>query len=119
MEIRQAVAAGEMAEREAHELMRSYVLPTRPLPVVCRIGGAFIPAIYDPTISTEWLRFERFPRKAKGTEQKRASLALLPLARPWTPLPRKPASRSIPCAPTCVTFWRRPGANAKPKLSRC
>jgi len=67
MEIRQAVARGEMAEREAHELMRSYVLPTRPIPVVGRLGSAYIPAIYDPTVSTEWLRFERFRRKAKAS----------------------------------------------------
>jgi hypothetical protein len=24
-----------------------------------------------------------------------------------------------PCAHICVRFWRRPGATAKPKLSRC
>jgi hypothetical protein len=67
IEIRQAVAAGEMTSREAHELMCSYALPTRPMPVAGRIGTAFIPAIYDPTVKTEWLRFKRFPRKAKAS----------------------------------------------------
>ncbi len=42
-------------------------LPTRPLPVVCRVGTGFVPAIYHGERSTEWLRWERFPRNTKLT----------------------------------------------------
>jgi hypothetical protein len=73
--IRQAVRAGELSDRDAHEIMRSCGLPTRPLPVAGRIRNAFIPAIYDPTIATEWLRFERFPRKAKATGEEALAYA--------------------------------------------
>jgi hypothetical protein len=42
-------------------------LPTRPLPIAQPFGGGWMPVIYDGTIATEWLRYERFPRKAKSS----------------------------------------------------
>jgi hypothetical protein len=80
LEIREAVAAGEMTDREAHELMGSYALPTRPMPVAGRIGTGFVPAIYHPERTAEWLRFERFPRKAKATGAEAVAYATKVLA---------------------------------------
>jgi hypothetical protein len=70
IEIDQAVAAGEMAQEEADDLIAWYAeiaLPVRPLPVVFRLGSAYIPMIYHGDCKTEWLRWERFPRMAKLT----------------------------------------------------
>jgi hypothetical protein len=40
---------------------------TGPTPIACRIGNAFVPVIYHPERKAEYLRHERFPRKAKAT----------------------------------------------------
>ena len=53
----------------AESLTASPPLPARPLPVVCRAGAGFVPAIYHPERATEYLRFERFPRKTKLTAE--------------------------------------------------
>ena len=69
VEIDQAVAAGEMTQEEAEDLIAWYAeiaLPVRPLPVVARLGSAYIPMIYHGDCKTEWLRWERFRRKAKA-----------------------------------------------------
>jgi hypothetical protein len=69
VEIDQAVAAGEMTQEEADDLIAWYAeiaLPVRPLPVVARLGSAYIPMIYHGDCKTEWLRWERFRRKAKA-----------------------------------------------------
>jgi hypothetical protein len=42
-------------------------LPTRPLPIAQPFFGGWMPVIYDGSIKTEWLRWERFPRKSKAT----------------------------------------------------
>ena len=42
-------------------------LPTRALPIAQPFFGGWLPVIYDGSVKTEWLRFERFPRKTKAT----------------------------------------------------
>jgi hypothetical protein len=42
-------------------------LPTRPMPIAQLLGSGWMPAIYYPDRTVEYLRFERFPRKAKAT----------------------------------------------------
>jgi hypothetical protein len=42
-------------------------LPARPLPMIWPIGSWFIPVIYHPERTVEYLRFRRFRRKAKAT----------------------------------------------------
>jgi hypothetical protein len=42
-------------------------LPARSEPTVCRVTHGFIPAIFHPDRAAEYLRLERFPRKAKRT----------------------------------------------------
>jgi hypothetical protein len=44
--------------------------PTRPLPLAQPYrDGWWIPVIYHPERTTEWLRFRRFLRKAKATAE--------------------------------------------------
>jgi hypothetical protein len=67
VKINQAVAAGEMTQEEADDLIAWYAeIALRPLPVVARLGSAYIPMIYHGDCKTEWLRWERFRRKAKA-----------------------------------------------------
>lgn len=41
--------------------------PRKPFPVAQRIGNAFVPVIFHPDRGPEYLRFKRYPRKAKAT----------------------------------------------------
>lgn len=43
------------------------VLPTKPMPLVQRLGNGFVPVIYHPERTTEYTRFERLIRKSKAT----------------------------------------------------
>jgi hypothetical protein len=49
------------------EIPTDLPFPTRPLPLAQPFHGGFMPVIYHPERTTEWLRFERFPRKTKAT----------------------------------------------------
>jgi hypothetical protein len=42
-------------------------LPARPMPLAACVGTGFIPVIYHPNRVAEYLRHERFRRKAKAT----------------------------------------------------
>jgi len=42
-------------------------IPTGPTPVACRVGKAFVPVIFHPDRGPEYLRWERYPRKAKAS----------------------------------------------------
>jgi hypothetical protein len=44
-----------------------FINPTKPLPIAQPIGTGWMPVIYHPERTVEYLRFERFPRKAKLT----------------------------------------------------
>ena len=39
---------------------------TGPMPVACRVGNAFVPAIFHPDRGPEYVRWDRYPRKAKS-----------------------------------------------------
>jgi hypothetical protein len=43
------------------------IILTGPTPVVHRVGNAFVPVIYHPDRDAEYLRNERYPRKAKAS----------------------------------------------------
>jgi hypothetical protein len=43
------------------------LLLTRPTPVAHRVGNGFVPVIFHPDRGTEYLRNERYPRKAKAS----------------------------------------------------
>jgi hypothetical protein len=56
-------------------LIPSLALPTRAMPLASCVGTAFVPTIYHPTRVAEYLRHERFPRKAKATGEEALAYA--------------------------------------------
>jgi hypothetical protein len=50
------------------------ILP-RPMPVACRVGNGFVPVIYHPDRGPEYVRWARYPRKAKATAEEAITYA--------------------------------------------
>ena len=55
----------------------SPTLPASPRALAPSVGDGnwFMPVIYHPERKTEWIRFERFPRKVKATPEKARTYA--------------------------------------------